>query len=63
MKEINSFQIVKIPEECELTVDKRVVTVKGQRGTLTRNFRHLAICITKLEDNTIKVCDCFLSAL
>ena len=56
MKEINSFQLIPIPEGCEVTVKARVVTVKGKRGTLTRCFKHLCIDIYVLkESNEIKV--------
>jgi large subunit ribosomal protein L9e len=45
MKTIQANQIVKIPSGIECKVKSRVVTIKGRRGTLTRNFRHLAVDI------------------
>lgn len=56
MKEINAFQLIPIPEGCEVSVKQREVTVKGKRGTLTRSFKHLCIDIYVLkESNEIKV--------
>ena len=36
MKVINTNQLVVVPDEVEVTVKSRVVTVKGARGTLTK---------------------------
>jgi len=55
MKEINSFQLVTVPEGLEASVKSRVVTVKGPRGTLNKSFKHLAIDIYMTDKNTIKV--------
>lgn len=33
----------------------RVITVKGPRGTLKRNFRHLKLELTKVNKDTIRV--------
>ena len=55
MKEINTFQLVKVPEGVEATVKARTVTVKGARGTLTKAFKHLAVDIYKVDADTIKV--------
>lgn len=33
----------------------RVVTVKGPRGTLKRNFRHLRLELTKVDKSKIRV--------
>nr|ALS05122.1 60S ribosomal protein L9 [Labidocera rotunda] len=55
MKEINSFQLVKIPEGIEASVKSRVVTIKGPRGSLTKSFKHLAIDIYLVGTDTIKV--------
>ena len=55
MKELNSFQLVTVPEGLEASVKARVVTVKGHRGTLTKSFKHLAIDIYMTDKNTIKV--------
>ncbi|KAI3632404.1 hypothetical protein MIR68_003983 [Amoeboaphelidium protococcarum] len=42
MKTINSSQDVRIPEGVEVSVQSRVVTVKGPRGTLKKSFKHTA---------------------
>lgn len=56
MKEINTFQLIPIPEGIEVKVKARVITVTGKRGSLTRNFKHLFIDIYILEEtNEIKV--------
>lgn len=55
MKIIESHDIVKFPENVKFTVDKRVVSVTGPRGSLTRNFRHMQIEILKSGKDTIRV--------
>jgi len=55
MKTINLNQIVKIPDGIEVTVRSRKVTVKGPRGTLRRDFRHMSIDIKKTKKNELMV--------
>ena len=55
MKEINSFQLITVPEGLEASVKARAVTVKGPRGSLTKCFKHLAVDIYMPDKNTIKV--------
>merc|ERR1711973_44692 len=55
MKTINSFQLVKVPDNVTVRVKSRTVTVKGPRGTLVRNFRHLPIDISMPAKHTVKV--------
>lgn len=45
MKQIVTNQTVKIPKEVTVSVKSRLVTVKGPRGVLKRNFKHLALDI------------------
>jgi len=55
MKEINSFELIEVPEGIEASVKARAVTVKGARGTLTKEFKHLAVDIYMTDAKTIKV--------
>nr|ALS04813.1 hypothetical protein [Pseudodiaptomus poplesia] len=55
MKEINSFEIVKVPEGLEASIKSRVITVKGPRGSLSKSFKHLALDIYMPDKKTIKV--------
>uniref|UniRef100_A0A0V0J6V0 Large ribosomal subunit protein uL6 n=2 Tax=Schistocephalus solidus TaxID=70667 RepID=A0A0V0J6V0_SCHSO len=45
MKVIKTTESVKVPKGVKVTVRSRVVTVKGKRGTLRKDFRHLALDI------------------
>jgi len=55
MKTINLNQIVKIPDGIDVSVRSRKVTVKGPRGTLRRDFRHMAIDIKKVKKEQLMV--------
>ena len=55
MKEINTFQLVKVPEGLEASIKTSVVTVKGPRGVLKKDFKHLALDVYMLNKKTIKV--------
>jgi len=55
MKTINLNQIVKVPENVEVSVRSRKVTVKGPRGTLRRDFRHMSIDIKKTKKDELMV--------
>merc|ERR1712025_489456 len=54
-KEINSFQLVTVPEGLDASVKSRVVTVKGPRGTLTKSFKHLAVDIFMPKPKLVRV--------
>jgi len=43
MKTLISEQVVKIPENVEVKVNSRKVSVKGPRGCLIRHFRHIQV--------------------
>ena len=49
MKELNTFQLITIPEGVEASVKSRTVTVKGPRGSLTKAFKHLSVDIYKVK--------------
>lgn len=55
MRTINSNQCVKIPKDIKASVKSRVVTITGARGTLKRNFKHLAIDIHMTSPRNMKV--------
>ena len=55
MKVINTNQSVKVPDEVDVSVKSRVVTVKGPRGTLTKSFKHLAVDISMPNKKTVRV--------
>lgn len=55
MRTIVANQTVKIPDDVEVTVKKRIVTVVGKRGKLERSFRHLAVDIYLESKKVLKV--------
>ena len=63
MKILNTKQSVTIPDEVDVSVKARVVTVKGARGTLDKSFRHLAVDIFMPDPKTITVMQLLSPAL
>jgi large subunit ribosomal protein L9e len=55
MKTICLNQIVKIIDGVEVTVKSRKVIVKGPRGTLRRDFRHMAVDVKKVGKKQLMV--------
>ncbi|RNA03806.1 60S ribosomal L9 [Brachionus plicatilis] len=55
MKVIQSTEYVDVPDNVEILVKSRTVTIKGPRGTLRRSFKHARVDITKLNKKKIKV--------
>lgn len=55
MKQIVANQKVKIPDGLTVHVKSRLVTVKGPRGILKRNFKHLAVDIRMVSPRLLKV--------
>jgi len=55
MKTIHLSQTVKVIDDVEISVKARKVIVKGPRGTLRRDFRHMAVDIKKLGKNQLQV--------
>merc|ERR1712139_391433 len=56
MKTIHQKSVIKIPDGVEVSVKSRVVSVKGDRGTLQKNFRHMDVDIKyNKETRTITV--------
>jgi len=54
VRAVEAVKTIEIPESVEVKVEGRVVTVKGEKGTLTRNFSEVPVLIQR-EDKTIKV--------
>ena len=54
MRAIETVSTVEIPENVEGTLDGRIVTIKGEKGELTRDFSHAPITI-QLDGKTVTV--------
>jgi len=54
MRAIEVSKTIQIPDDVEATLDGRKVTVKGVKGTLTRDFSHAPISI-ELDEKTIRI--------
>ncbi len=54
MRVVEAVRSIEIPEEVEVNVEGRAVTVKGEKGTLTRDFSHAPVSV-QLEDNVIEI--------
>ena len=48
-------KIIQVPDGVEVHVEVRKVTVKGAKGTLTRDFSHVPISIDANDDETVRV--------
>mmetsp|Transcript_13391 Transcript_13391/g.25583 ORF Transcript_13391/g.25583 Transcript_13391/m.25583 type:complete len:194 (+) Transcript_13391:77-658(+) len=58
MRQIYNTRELEIPEDVEVDIKSKVVTVKGPRGQLTRSLKHLQVDLYKTEKegkNLIKV--------
>jgi large subunit ribosomal protein L6 len=47
-------ETIQVPDEVQLTLDARKVTVKGPKGTLTRDFSHEPVSIS-MDGKTVRV--------
>jgi len=54
MRAVEVTKSIKIPEGVEVKVEGRIVTVKGEKGTLTTDFSHAPVYIG-LNENTVTV--------
>lgn len=52
MRVIEKVKTVEIPEDVDIKIDGRIVTVRGEKGELTRDFSHTPISIY-LEEKRI----------
>lgn len=55
MKTILASQTVKIPKEVSIKVKSRVVTVRGPRGSLKRDFRHVQVDMELIGKDKLRV--------
>lgn len=56
MKQIRSAKKITIPKGVSVDISSRRVTVKGPKGTLKRDFRHLPVSIQKINgDKNVEV--------
>ena len=46
---------IQVPDGVEVNVEKRLVTVKGAKGTLTRDFSHVPISIEASGHKTVRI--------
>jgi len=54
MRAVEISKTIQIPDELELTLDGKKISVKGTKGTLTRDFSHEAILI-ELQGKTLRI--------
>jgi len=54
MQSVEVVKSVEVPDGVEVQVEGRVVTVKGEKGTLTRDFSKMPVTI-ELNGKTIKI--------
>ncbi|EIE20380.1 ribosomal protein L9 component of cytosolic 80S ribosome and 60S large subunit [Coccomyxa subellipsoidea C-169] len=50
MKQIVATRLVEIPDDVKFEIKARKVRVKGPRGTLVRDFKHLAVDMYLIEE-------------
>mmetsp|Transcript_23536 Transcript_23536/g.36184 ORF Transcript_23536/g.36184 Transcript_23536/m.36184 type:complete len:189 (-) Transcript_23536:184-750(-) len=55
MKTVLASRTIDIPDDVEVEVKSRVVTVKGKRGTLVRDFKHMNMSMYMFGEKRIKV--------
>ncbi|XP_022100359.1 60S ribosomal protein L9-like [Acanthaster planci] len=55
MKTILSSRFVQLPENVDVSIKARQVTVKGPRGSLTRSFKHLNVELKRVSKKKIRV--------
>lgn len=55
MKTIVKAGTVDIPAGVTISLKSRIVTVKGPRGEIVKDFKHLPIDLTMADEKTVKV--------
>jgi len=53
MKTIHLSQTVPVPKDVKISVNSSVVTVKGPRGKLVKNFRHALLDMKKVQNEVV----------
>jgi len=48
-------RIIQVPEGVEITIERRKVTVKGAKGTLTRDFSYVPISLETKDDKIVRI--------
>jgi large subunit ribosomal protein L6 len=54
MRAVEVSRIIQIPNDLDATLEGRKITVKGPKGTLTRDFQHAPISI-ELDGKTLRI--------
>lgn len=54
MHTVEAIRSIKIPNGVEVKMEGRVVTIRGSRGTLTRDFSHAPVSI-QIDEDIIKI--------
>jgi large subunit ribosomal protein L6 len=54
MRAVEVSRIIQIPEDVEVTLEGRKVTVKGPKGTLSRDFHHAPVSM-EVNDKTMRI--------
>ncbi len=54
MRDVKALKSVEVPEDVKVNVERRIVTVEGAKGTLTRDFSQSPVFL-QLEGKTITV--------
>lgn len=54
MRAVEVSKIIQVPDDVEVSLEGKKITVKGEKGTLTRDFSHAPISI-ELNDKTIRI--------
>ncbi|KAK0468208.1 60S ribosomal protein L9 [Desarmillaria tabescens] len=55
MRDVLQTEELDIPEGIDVSIKSRLITVKGPRGTLTKNVRHVDMDIRLIKGKTAKV--------
>eukprot|EP00397_Hematodinium_sp_SG-2012_P066334 GEMP01099046.1.p2 GENE.GEMP01099046.1~~GEMP01099046.1.p2 ORF type:complete len:189 (+),score=47.34 GEMP01099046.1:35-601(+) len=55
MKILKSEETITIPADVVISIKSRRIEVKGKYGTLVREFKHVPVCIERVNDSKLKV--------